>query len=1433
VGEYEDGADPLLVDGTRVGDFVIRGFLGEGAMGQVYVAQDVTLQRRVALKFIKRTVLQGDGAERFLDEARATASFNHPHIVTLHAVGEHEGRPYLALEYLDGESLRARLAAGPLPLREALRVARAVAEAIGEAHRRGLVHADLKPENVVIPRDGRVRVVDFGVAKLVGGTANAASGTPAYMAPERWHGVPPTGAIDVWAFGVMLHELITGRHPMGDAMLLHLAFAVDTLELPALPAEPWARLVRDCLALDPAARPTAETLLRRLDRLLAPSSTNDEDVPELGAGSTPEQHLITQPAPDEVRLVRGILLAVATPGARRPRLRGALIASAPTGSREAIERLIDRLVARGVLAGALDAERGDVALAIDHAALAEAWPQLAGWLEESYSFHYRGASSKHGAEPPSDVWTAPRIEQPGVARGSVVASTAITGSERRFLSVVLLDAAGQGGEPELPAIDADVLWRAIKPYGGRMSELTDGATIVVLETERQVATDQAAQAARCALALRAVAQGRALAIALGRADATGKLPEGDVIERASRLLAQVGRPVAAASAEPAAEPPPIALDEMSAGLLDARFDVVEREAGLLLRGERALMQGARTLLGRPTACVGRDWELGALAGLLDECIDERTARVVVVTAAAGMGKSRLGAELVSRVRERDDEVAIWIGRGDSERAGSTLDLLAQALRGALGIHRNKPLDERRTRIRARVGERVRAADQQRVTEFLGELVGAPFPDDGSAQLRTARQDAQLMNEQMRKAWLDFLQAETAVHPVLLVLEDLHWGDFGTVRFIDTALRERNKQPWMVLAFARPEVYEIFPRLWAERNVQELRLKELGRKAGERLVRQVLGDSIEPETIERLVKQADGNAFYLEELIRAVAEGKESALPETVLAMVETRLGRLPLEARRVLRAASIFGEVCWASGVTLLLGRAMSATAVGDWLGRLVEQELLAARPLSRYTGDHELAFRHALLREGAYAMLTEEDRRLGHRLAGEWLERHGESDPMVLAGHFERGGDGGRAAGYYLRASEQAFHVLDLEATVARAGLGLGCSPPEEIRLALLGMRCDAATQGLHLASVTMADAEELLRTAPRGSIPWAQAMQAYNAGLFLAGRIADLLAAIDLLREVDPAPEALGRMSLVILNGIWNLDNLGHIQEGNALEERFFAVIRPTADREPLAQFWWNVTIGMRGSYAHEDPWKALQYSEAIQELFDATGYELMFLNMQLFRGINLWCLGAPALAERALDGIVAADESLGPVSSLRRFGLSWLRADRGALDEARDIATQLREHGRAYHNSLDESRGRWALGEVLRRMGDLEAAERELQLALGTVVALEQPGVLGSLAALRLAQGRAAEALAAVEDAVGRCEVMGGCGMFRGAFVRLAHAEALHATGAHEAARRAIGAARDRLVTTAGRIADPVYRQSFLEAVPANARTLALARAWLGEA
>jgi tetratricopeptide (TPR) repeat protein len=1001
-----------------------------------------------------------------------------------------------------------------------------------------------------------------------------------------------------------------------------------------------------------------------------------------------------------------------------------------------------------------------------------------------------------------------------------VTSTAIAGLERQHVIVVMLGAVADGGQ----APDELALRQVIGPYVGRLEQPADGSTIVVLEADRHAATDHAARAARCALALREVANGRAMAIAMGQVESIRELTGGDVLHRARRLLSRV--------ASAPGTPTPIAIDELSAGLLDARFEVIERDDGLMLCGERALLQGARTLLGRPTPCVGRDWELDALTAILDEGIDEQKVRAVLLIGAAGIGKSRLGAEFVSRARERYGELVIWGSRGDSLRAGSTLDLLAQALRGAIGIRGIEPLAERWDKIRTRVAEHVPAAEQERVSGFLGELVGAPFPDtgEGGAALRAARQDALLMNEQMSKAWLDFLRAETSAHPVLLLLEDLHWSDFGTVRFIGTALRELADRSWMVLALARPELYEVFPRLWAERQVQEVRLNGLGRRASERLVRQVLGAGVGPNTIESLTQQADGNALYLEELIRAVAEGKDkdAPFPGTVLAMVETRLARLPRDARRVLRVASVFGEVCWEGGVVALLQGPIGAK-VGDLLATLAEQEVLVARRESRFPGEREFAFRHALLREGAYTTLTAADQGLVHRLAGEWLEQRGESDPMVLAGHFERGGQGARAAEFYLRAAEQAIHVLDLDAALIRADLGLGCAPPAELRLALLGIRCEVARRSQRLS---INEAEELVHAAPRGSVPWARGMLSYHLRALIERRVEDLGTSLALLQDVTPAPGAAGSMSLIFLTRVFILDTLGQLSQSTAQEEPFRALVRAWAEQEPLVSVWWHIALGLRSSYAYDDPWNGLQHGEAIRPVFEAIGGQITFVNMQLVRGMNQWYLGALASAAQTLEGIPAADTVIGMASSLRRFSLSWLYADRGALDQACALASQLAESGRARNSRQEEARGHWALAEVLRRRGDLAAAEREVEVAHGMTVPLDYPGVLATLGGLRLAQGRAAEALAAAEEAMACDAAMGGCGMFRGAFVRLTHAEALHATGAHDAAIRAIAQARARLHAIADKIADPDHKASFLSHVPENARTLALADAWLGD-
>jgi eukaryotic-like serine/threonine-protein kinase len=1021
-----------------------------------------------------------------------------------------------------------------------------------------------------------------------------------------------------------------------------------------------------------------------------------------------------------------------------------------------------------------------------------------------------------------------------------LAPPALTGSERRVLSVVLLgqepaldDAAPTLGRTEI-ALAAEALYRTAEAHGGRLEVLADSSAIVSIAGATRIATDQAAQAARCALALHALCPERLMALTTGRAEGTGKLLVGDAIDRAAQILSSL--------ASPGQRLPPLAIDEVTSGLLDARFEVVEGTAGLELRGERVLAEGARTLLGKPTPYVGRDWELRTLDALVTECIEESMARAVLITAPAGMGKSRLAYELTRRVRQRGEEIAIWSGRIDSLRAGSTFGLLGQVLRSALGIHDGETLEARRQQIRARVAEHVAGSEQGQVSEFLGEIVGTPFPDDESVPLRAARQDAQLMGDQMRRAWVAFLQAESDAQPVLVVLEDLHWGDLSTVRFVDAALRELRGLPWVVLALARPEVHDIFPKLWADRGVLEIRLKELSHKASERLVRQVLGDRVEADTIERIVTRAEGHAFYLEELIRAVAEGRDGALPETVLGMVEARLAELDPEARRVLRAASVFGEVFWQGGVAELLGSTIQPARVEDWLGNLMERELLVRRPESRVQAEKEFAFRHALLREGAYAMLTEEDRTLGHRLAGEWLSRRGKDDAMALAEHFERGEQSERAAAWYQRAAEHAFKGNDLEAAIARAERAMVCGASDEMlgRLQLLQAKAHYWRGENHDAMRCGLSAMRALR---RGSAPFCEAAA---EAVLASARIGDLEhlfetseALLDLpIGSGPPFASTESREESASLAIALSTSARMHLISGNeparveALLSQAEKVAR-TVDDDPAVTGQVQVALSKRSIIAG-DVSGYLELMEAARSNFERAGNLREACVQALNVGYAYMQLGAYDKAERVLrEALLEAERlSLSSARSTGRHNLGLALARQGKLEEGRTVEEEAVGLARTHANRRLEFASRIYLALILTLAGEVERAAEEARAVTDepTVMLSIRAYALATLAEARRAEGCTDAALSAAQEAMGLLVSLGGVEEGE-SFIRLIYAEVLQATGHQELARSAITAARDRLLANAAKIGDLEYRRSFLANIPENARTLKLARDWLG--
>jgi serine/threonine protein kinase len=197
-------------------------------MGVVYRATDTRLRRDVALKLLSDSVEgAAAGTERLLREARLAATLNHPNICTVHEVGEHDGLPFMALELIDGESLRVVLRRGPLPAERAYRLGHELADAIEHAHAHGVIHGDLKSANIMLTRDGRAKVLDFGIARRASGPLDetrtmtredeGVAGTPAYMAPELLQGQPPSVRTDIWSLGIVLHEMTSARLPFdGD-----------------------------------------------------------------------------------------------------------------------------------------------------------------------------------------------------------------------------------------------------------------------------------------------------------------------------------------------------------------------------------------------------------------------------------------------------------------------------------------------------------------------------------------------------------------------------------------------------------------------------------------------------------------------------------------------------------------------------------------------------------------------------------------------------------------------------------------------------------------------------------------------------------------------------------------------------------------------------------------------------------------------------------------------------------------------------------------------------------------------------------------------------------------------------------------------------------------------------------------------------------------
>src|SRR5262245_9680005 len=289
-----------IAAGAVLGPYKILAPLGAGGMGEVYQARDTRLDREVAIKILPAEFAQDLGRlRRFEQEARATSALNHPNILTVHDIGNYEGSPYLVSEMLEGEVLRARLNDLPLPARKSVEYAQQIAAGLAAAHEKGIVHRDLKPENLFVTRDGRVKILDFGLAKLKPSHGDAADsqaptqkkitdpgtvmGTVGYMSPEQVRGQDADHRSDIFNFGLILYEMLSGRRAfIGDSTVevMNAILKEDPPELGETNTKispQLEKIVRRCLEKKPERRfQSASDLGFALEALSSPSGARLE-----------------------------------------------------------------------------------------------------------------------------------------------------------------------------------------------------------------------------------------------------------------------------------------------------------------------------------------------------------------------------------------------------------------------------------------------------------------------------------------------------------------------------------------------------------------------------------------------------------------------------------------------------------------------------------------------------------------------------------------------------------------------------------------------------------------------------------------------------------------------------------------------------------------------------------------------------------------------------------------------------------------------------------------------------------------------------------------------------------------------------------------------------------------------------------------------------
>jgi serine/threonine protein kinase len=967
-------------------------------------------------------------------------------------------------------------------------------------------------------------------------------------------------------------------------------------------------------------------------------------------------------------------------------------------------------------------------------------------------------------------------------------------------------------EPRRAMRDSLRTW--LSPHRAQVELMADGSLVATLLAGRGTATDQAALAARCALSVKERWPELAVALVTGRGVLSEHLPVGEAMDRAGQLLHHPSQQAGS---------PHVVLDEVTAGLLGAGFQLDRASTDtFLLHGELLTADASRPLLGRPTACVGREQELALLELAFTTCVEDCSSQALLVVSAAGMGKSRLRHEFLRRVARRGLPVRVLQGRAEPMNVCCAVGMLGQALQRLCEVNEGEAPEERRRRLWQRLSAHLPEREAPEVVALLGELCCADFPDAELPRLREARNDPALKSLYIGQALVTWLRAESQQGPVLLVLEDLHWGDALTVQWVDRVLRELPNSPVLVLALARPEVKELFPSLWAQR-LQEVSLRGLTRKAGAQLIREVLGPNVAEPLLEQLLEHSAGNALYLEELIRLAAEGRVEAPPGTVLAMLQARILRLEPEARLALLSGSFLGRTFWTGAVRALRGPDQTPGALELALEKLVELEFLEYPSDNELPGQQAYRFRHALMRDAAYGLVPEGNRATGHRIAGEWLESVGEADKRVLAEHAWLGGQPERALELHLQAAEQLVARGDVPGALRCVETALERGPQGDVRSRLRALRATLAFWMNDQKTLVEVGTAVLPELKP-GSALWNTLVSTLIFSAANQNHREEALAKTQALLRAEPEPdpqslraycESLCYVSTVYVRA-------GMRREAMACLER----AQSTKGEDPALQSYLDYAQGFLLINLEPRPWQALSLFERSDQALERARKVHTLVKVRTARALSLMLLGdLPAAVSLSQESLALALRLEQPLTLLHAQAMRALvfahSADPAHREQARALA----------HASLTTQEeaplylgvAHMALGMLALAQGQPLEAESHARHAYELLPPVPS-GAASLLSTALRAQGRMAEARSLAESAVKALEALEARGL-NCVSAYLALAEACFAEEELATGRQALRKAVELLNACAEDLPEPALRERLYQ-VPEHARIAQLA-------